>query len=154
MLTSEQTKTTIDQATHTITFQRSFQAPSDAVFDAWTKADEIREWWDPDGAPLVECAIDLRVGGEFKFVNHGHSPPFAGVYKVVERPSLLVFDAMGAVGTVRLTEASGTTRMVVTIRCGSAEHLEMFVKLGVATGTDRTLDNLVSYVGRRLSAGS
>jgi uncharacterized protein YndB with AHSA1/START domain len=149
MLTSEQTKTTIDHPTFTITFKRSFTAPQETVFDAWTQPDQIREWWDPDGAPLRECAIDLRVGGEFKFVNEGHSPPFAGVYRVVERPSLLVFDAMGALGTVRLEDRGGGTVMTVTIRCANAEHLDHFVKLGVAAGTDRTLDNLVTHVSKK-----
>jgi uncharacterized protein YndB with AHSA1/START domain len=147
MLTSEQTKTTIDHPTFTITFKRKLAASVEAVFDAWTNPDEISQWWDPDGVPLLDCSIDLRVGGEFRFVNRGHGPPFAGVYRVIERPSLLVFDAMGAVGTVRLeSNSGGGSQMTVTIRCAGPEHLEQLVKLGVAAGTDRTLDNLVAHV--------
>lgn len=148
MLTADQTKTTIDHPTFTITFKRRMGASPEAVFDAWTQPEQISAWWDPDGAPLVECSIDLRVGGEFKLVNRGHSPPFAGVYRVIERPSLLVFDAMGAVGTVRLESDDRGTQMTVTIRCAGPEHLEHFVKLGIADGTDRTLDNLVAHVAR------
>lgn len=146
MLTAEQTKTTIDRPTSTITFKRRLEAAPELVFDAWTRPEQITQWWDPDGAPLRACTIDLRVGGEFQLVNAGHSPPFAGVYRVIERPSLLVFDAMGAVGTVRLDAERGATLMTVTIRCSGPEHLETFIKLGVADGTDRTLDNLVAYV--------
>jgi uncharacterized protein YndB with AHSA1/START domain len=151
MLTAEQTKTTIDHPTFTITFKRTLGASLEAVFDAWTQPEQISDWWDPDGVPLRDCTIDLRVGGEFKLVNQGHSPPFAGVYRVIERPSLLVFDAMGALGTVRLDaeDRGGGTRMTVTIRCSGPEHLEHFVKLGVADGTDRTLDNLVTYVSTK-----
>ena len=83
--------------------------------------------------------------------DHG-TPAFAGVYSAVERPARLVFDAMGAVGTVSLEAEAGTTRMTVTIRCASAEHLEQFVKLGVDAGTDRTLDNLVAHVTRHRRA--
>jgi uncharacterized protein YndB with AHSA1/START domain len=150
MLTAEQTKTTIDHPTFTITFKRKLGASPAVVFDAWTQPEQISQWWDPDGVPLRECAIDLRVGGEFKLVNTGHSPPFAGVYRVIERPSLLVFDAMGALGTVRLDAVDrGGTQMTVTIRCSGPEHLEQFVKLGVADGTDRTLDNLVAHVATK-----
>jgi hypothetical protein len=39
--------------------------------------------------------------------------------------------------------------MTVTIRCGSAEHLEMFLKLGIDEGTDRTFDNLVAYMAKQ-----
>lgn len=144
-------KTTIDHSTHTITFHRTLRAPREDVFDAWTQPDQLAEWWDPSGTRLDECVIDLRPGGAFKFVNRGsaHSPPFAGVYRTVERPALLEFDALGSVGTVRLVADRDVTQMTVTIRCPSDEHLEHFVKLGVDVGTDHTLDNLVAFVSRR-----
>jgi uncharacterized protein YndB with AHSA1/START domain len=151
MISAEHTKTTIDRTTFTITFQRTFKAPREDVFQAWTQPDQIAEWWDPSGARLTECAIDLRPGGAFKFVNRdsAHSPPFAGVYRAIEAPSLLVFDALGSVGTVRLEADRGTTNMTVTIRCASAEHLDQFVKLGVDVGTDRTFDNLVAFMANK-----
>ncbi|CAN5910492.1 SRPBCC family protein [soil metagenome] len=151
MIAAEHTKTSIDRTTFTITFHRAFKAAREDVFEAWTQPDQIAQWWDPSGTPLIECAIDLRPGGAFKFVNKdsAHSPPFAGIYRAIEAPSLLVFDAMGSVGTVRLEADRGTTNMTVTIRCASAEHLEQFVKLGVDAGTDRTLDNLVAFVAAK-----
>src|SRR5438477_845097 len=102
MQISNETRSKLDRATFTITFERSLAASRDQVFDAWTKPERISQWWDPTGAPLVECAIDLRVGGAFRFVNEGHAPPFEGVYRVVERPAKLVFDALGSIGTVLL----------------------------------------------------
>jgi uncharacterized protein YndB with AHSA1/START domain len=138
----------IDPQNLVISFERTLAASRDEVFDAWTLPDRIRQWWDPTGTPLVACEIDLRVGGAFRFVNDGHSPPFAGVYEVIERPSRLVFQALGSVGTVLLEPAGEDTHMRVTIRCASREHLEHFVQLGVASGTDRTLDNLVRYISR------
>jgi uncharacterized protein YndB with AHSA1/START domain len=151
MISARHTKTTIDRTTFTITFHRTFEAPREDVFQAWTEPDQIAEWWDPSGARLSECAIDLRPGGAFKFVNQdsAHSPPFAGVYRAIEAPSLLVFDAMGSVGTVRLEADRGTTTMTVTIRCASAEQLEQFVKVGVDVNTDRTFDNLLAFMANK-----
>lgn len=136
----------IDREDLTLVFERQFPAPPEKVFDAWTRPEQIAEWWDPTGARLVGCEIDLRVGGRFCFVNEGHGPPFEGRYSVIDRPTRLEFEALGSVGTVLLETKEGGTRMRVVIRCASSEHLEHFVKLGVATGTDRTLDNLVSYL--------
>ena len=144
-----ETRSRVDHARHTIVFQRTLPAPREDVFDAWTRPEELTEWWDPDGRRLVECKVDLRVGGAFRFVNDGHAPPFEGVYRVVNRPAELVFDAMGAVGTVAFAAEGSGTRLTVEIRCASAEHLEMFTKLGVKDGTDRTLDNLVARITRR-----
>ncbi|MDB4973529.1 MAG: Activator of Hsp90 ATPase 1 family protein [Myxococcaceae bacterium] len=140
--------TEIDRKTFKLTFQRSLQATCAEVFDAWTRPEQVAEWWDPTGARLVECAIDLRPGGAFRFANEGHSMPFAGTYKVIERPAKLVFEAQGSLGTVSLEAAGNETRMHVTIQCASAEQLEQLVKLGVQTNTDKTLDNLV----RRLAS--
>lgn len=140
-------KATIDHETLTITFRRQFDAPREDVFDAWTDPDRVKHWWDPTGTPLAECVIDLRPGGSFRFVNASHhGPPFSGVYRLIERPQQLAFDAMGAVGNVRLESVAARTDMIVTIRCSSPEHLDQFVKLGVADGTDQTLDNLVAFL--------
>jgi uncharacterized protein YndB with AHSA1/START domain len=144
------TKTSVDRDTFTITFRRSFPAPREQVFDAWTQPEQIKYWWDPSGTPLADCFVDLRPGGAFRFATaSGHAPPFSGVYQVIERPAELVFDALGAIGTVRLELESAATRMTVSIRCTSLEHLEQFLKLGVDVGTERTLDNLVAHVTSR-----
>ncbi|MEO7032604.1 MAG: SRPBCC domain-containing protein [Polyangiaceae bacterium] len=140
-------QTTIDQETFTIAFERQLPVSRVEVFDAWTKPEQIAAWWDPSGARLVTSEIDLRPGGAFRFVNDGHGPPFSGTYAVVERPTRLVFEAMGSVGTVTLETEGNGTRMSVTIRCASKEQLEHFVKMGIASNTDRTLDNLIRYVG-------
>ncbi|MGC4094218.1 MAG: SRPBCC domain-containing protein [Polyangiaceae bacterium] len=142
-------KTLIDRENLTFTFQRTLRATPEDVFDAWTIEDEIASWWDPTGERLVECSIDLRPNGAFRFVNRGHSPPFAGVYKVVERPLKLVFEALGAEGVVQIEAQGELTHMQVTIRCGSAEHFETFIKIGVHEGTERTFDNLVRFIDTR-----
>lgn len=148
MLTSPRTATTIDRDTFTIRFERRFEAPPEAVFSAWTTPAEVSAWWDPTGAPLVACDIDLRPGGAFAFVNSGHAPPFTGTYREVSAPSRLAFDAMGALGTVLIEGDAGGARMVVTIACPSAEHLAQFLAFGVDVGTAQTLDNLVAFVAR------
>lgn len=147
------TQTKIDHDTLTITFERDFAAAREEVFDAWLDPALLTQWWDPTGAPLAACAVDARPGGAFRFENRGsHGPPFQGVYKLLERPAQIVFDAMGAEGTVRLDARGTGTRMTVSIRSPSAEHLAQFVKLGVDVGTARTLDNLVTLIAQRRSA--
>ena len=143
------TATKIDHETFTFTFERRLRATREDVFDAWTSPEELTAWWDPAGVPLTHCEVDLRVGGTFTFVNAGHGPPFTGVYRVIERPSRLVFDALGSVGTITLTADGGATHLRVEIRCASAAHLQQFVQLGVDQGTARTLDNLVARLDAR-----
>lgn len=148
MIASPATRTVVDSATFTLTFTRTFTAAREAVFAAWTTPEQLRLWWDPTGAPLASCTVDLRPGGAFCFGHEegGHAPPFAGVYRVVNPPEELVFDAMGALGTVRLEAAAPGTRMTVSIRCPSAEAFAGFLRLGVKDGTEQTLDNLVVFL--------
>ena len=146
MIAATSTGFTIDRESFTIRFERRLDADRSDVFDAWTKPEEVTAWWDPDGEPLVACTIDLRVGGSFSFATRQHSEmPFAGVYREIVPPERLEFEAMGAIGRVALNEVAGGTDMIVEIVCKSAEQLEQFVKMGVAQGTSRTLDNLVAF---------
>jgi uncharacterized protein YndB with AHSA1/START domain len=143
----------IDTSTHTITLKRMFDAPAADIFEAWTRKEHVSCWWDAAGEPLVVCEIDLRVGGAFKFATKSHMDmPFAGIYRELSPPSQIVFEAMGATGRVLLQETSGKTHMTVEIECRSAEQLEQYLKMGIAAGTSKTLDNLVAYARGGFSA--
>lgn len=146
-LSADATSFTIDRIAHAIRFVRDVAAPPEAVFAAWTTPESMTLWWDAGGEPLTRCEIDLRVGGSFVFVSPSHAHmPFTGTYERIEPPHLLVFEALGATGRVALDDHGGGTRMTVEIICRSAEHLDDYIRLGVANGTSKTLDNLVAYL--------
>ena len=139
----------VDREAHAIILTRMFAASREQIFEAWTRPEHVACWWDPTGRPLAECQIDLRPGGAFRFVNQQSrgAHQFAGVYREIAPPNYLVFEAMGAVGRVILEGIGGKTRLIVRIECGSAAHLEQYLKMGIDAGTATTLDNLVAYVG-------
>jgi uncharacterized protein YndB with AHSA1/START domain len=140
----------IDHVTHTIRFVRSFDAPAAVVFEAWTRPEHVRCWWDAAGEPLTVCEIELRPGGAFRFVTRGHPDmPFAGAYLEIAAPHRLVFEALNATGRVQFTGTGDKTRMTVEITCKSAGQLEQFLKMGVDGGTSQTLDNLLAYIQRQ-----
>ena len=46
----------------TLRIQRTFQAPAEAVFDAWTSEEVMRRWWQAEhGWETSEAEVDLRV---------------------------------------------------------------------------------------------
>jgi uncharacterized protein YndB with AHSA1/START domain len=49
-----------------IELQRSFRAPPERVFRAWTQPVALREWWCPPGWVAGEIEIDLRIGGAYR----------------------------------------------------------------------------------------
>ena len=47
---------------------RAFGAPIALVFDVLTKPEYVSKWFAGPGKQLKECSIDLRVGGNYRFV--------------------------------------------------------------------------------------
>jgi len=52
-----------DSTKHDLVITHTFDAPIERVWEAWATADDIKQWWGPDGftAPFVN--IDFREGG-------------------------------------------------------------------------------------------
>ncbi len=46
---------------------RIFNAPRDAVWNAWTEPDAVKRWWGPKVFTAPSVKIDLRVGGEYLY---------------------------------------------------------------------------------------
>lgn len=44
---------------------RTFDAPRELVWKAWTDPKYVMQWWGPKGFTAPVCKIDFRVGGKF-----------------------------------------------------------------------------------------
>jgi uncharacterized protein YndB with AHSA1/START domain len=75
--------------------ERTFDAPIEEVFDAWTSEAVLRRWLHcgPDWqTPVAE--VDLRVGGRIRIVMRdaaGADHGATGEYRLIDRPHRLVF---------------------------------------------------------------
>lgn len=86
----------LDVDTGTVRVERTFEAPAEAVFDAWTNPEVLRRWWkaSPDYDD-VDAEIDLRVGGGYRLAMRdpqaGEDHVVVGTYREVSRPDRLVY---------------------------------------------------------------
>lgn len=74
--------------------RRTFPAPRERVFRAWTTAEEIRSWQAPGPMTTPFATVDLRVGGAYQIhirAPDGREHRVAGVYREVDPPSRLVY---------------------------------------------------------------
>jgi uncharacterized protein YndB with AHSA1/START domain len=80
----------------TLCLERTFQAPAEAVFDAWTSEEVLRRWWHTQtGWETSEAEVDLRVGGVVRVVmrdpNKDAEYGGRGHYTEIEPPTRLAF---------------------------------------------------------------
>jgi uncharacterized protein YndB with AHSA1/START domain len=85
-----------DHRERVLRIERTFDAPIERVFEAWTSAEVLRRWLHagPDWETPV-AQVDLRVGGNIRIVmrnpSDGGDRGAGGDYVVVDPPSRLVF---------------------------------------------------------------
>ena len=133
-----------------IVVTRIFDAPRAVVFEAWTKAEHVAQWWDPSGVPLAVCEIDLRPNGAFRWVNRapdggeGHS--FTGNYREIAPPERLVFAGLAGIATLVFTENGKKTKLTMTMECATSKDRDALLQMRVDAGTAQTLDNLAAYL--------
>jgi uncharacterized protein YndB with AHSA1/START domain len=80
----------------TLRIERTYQAPAEAVFEAWTSAEVIRRWWQAErGWETSEAEVDLRVGGAVRVVmrdpDKDEEYGGGGTYTEVDPPNRLAF---------------------------------------------------------------
>ncbi len=73
---------------------RTFEAPRELVWKAWTDREALAQWWGPKGCAIEVARLDVRPGGIF---HYGIGMPDGSkiwgrfVYHEIEKPSRLVF---------------------------------------------------------------
>ena len=76
--------------------ERTFDAPADRVFAAWTSAEVLRRWWHAEHEWETTVAeVDARVGGAIRLVMRnpadGSEYGGRGTYTLIEPPRRLAF---------------------------------------------------------------
>lgn len=76
--------------------ERKFDAPAQAVFDAWTSEEVLKRWWHAGHDwETTEAEVDLRVGGGVRVVMRNPHEDVeyggGGEYTEVEPPTRLAF---------------------------------------------------------------
>src|SRR4051812_33496265 len=78
-----------------LVFTRSFDAPRALVWKAWTDPKQIVQWWGPNGFTTTTQHMEVKPGGEWRFVMHGpDGRDYENLirYEIVEAPKLLVYN--------------------------------------------------------------
>jgi uncharacterized protein YndB with AHSA1/START domain len=147
-----------------ITIKRTFDAPRELVFRAWTDPALVAKWWGPTDFTTPIAEIDGRQNGRFYIAMHGPKGteydvdmPMRGVYTVYDPPNKLVFTNEGifdehgdaqlsTICTVTFTEAGGKTELVVHVSLEKVNPAAEAAWSGAEMGWNQMVDKLVDFL--------
>ncbi len=75
-------------------FSRTFDAPRQEVWDAFTQAEHLEHWWGPPGGRIRVARLDLQPGGLFLYSMHlpdGRRMWARFVFEEIAEPARLVW---------------------------------------------------------------
>jgi uncharacterized protein YndB with AHSA1/START domain len=155
--------------TNTQIIEKFIPATPERVWELWTTADGISQWWAPDGFRTDVTALDLREGGELLYTMTAEAPEMVAFMQENGMPlatqsrktftqvrpvtrlayrSLIDFvpdhEAYEQLTVVDLEPADGGTRVRMQVE---ALHDEEWTSRLIA-GRSNELDNLVALVSR------
>jgi uncharacterized protein YndB with AHSA1/START domain len=143
-----------------LTLKRTFNAPRELVFKAWTDPALVAKWWGPNEFTTPICELDARPGGKIYIVMHGPKGtdfdidlPMTGVFQEFDPPRRLVFTAealpdekgipqLVTLDTVTFKEVDGKTNMTLHVVVVKSTPASAGALAGMEMGWSQSLDKL------------
>ena len=144
-----------------VMFSRTFAAPRELVWQAWSDPAHLHQWFGPTGFTTTTHEFAFVPGGVWRFIMHGPDGtdyPNRIVFREIDPPRLLMYengwDLPGAPldFTVRASfEALETgTRLVLHFVFVSVDAYRTAVeRYGVVEGGKQTMERIAEYVERQ-----
>lgn len=159
----------VDKENKRITVERSFEAPVDLVWSAWTEADLLDQWWAPKPWRAETKSMDFSEGGRWLYAMVGPQGEKHWAYFIYESISPRqrfagrdgfcdeagkANEAMpGAAWANSFAEDSGVATVTSDIRFQDLAHLETLLKMGFKEGYTMGLGNLQELLAKLQAKG-
>ena len=142
----------------TLTIEKKLNAPIQLVWDAWTKAEHIAQWWGPRGMKTKIIEHDFKVGGKWKFsmqMPDGNEFIAEGVYSEIEAPVKLVTSAdfkpmtEGVEMHILLEEKMAYTKFTFHVIHPTEEYCKQQEEMGFFNGWGSVFNQLEAFLMER-----
>jgi uncharacterized protein YndB with AHSA1/START domain len=140
---------------------RTFDAPRDLVFRAFTEPDLLVQWLGPRKYTMTIDRFDVRDGGSWRYVHsddQGNAFGFHGVFHGEPSPDGFVqtFEFEGAPGhvsmdTLALEERDGKTTVRTNSVFQSVEARDAMVQSGMAEGMNDGYERLAELMAKLIA---
>lgn len=144
---------------NTITIKRTFDAPIDLVWEAWTQAEHIIKWWGPDGIDTKIVGHDFSIGGHWKYIMAmpgGKDFIAEGTYLEIDPPKKIVTSANflpmteGVTMEVHLAENGDQTDFTFHVIHPTEEYKLQQEKMGVYNGWGSVFNRLSEFLAQEI----
>ena len=135
-----------------ILITREFNAPRHLVYKAWTTPELIKRWWHARRGSVTSADVDLRVGGQWRWVMLAHGEfevAFRGEYREIVPNEKLVFTEIfegfpegAALTSITFKEKNGKTLVEILVQHEKREHRDAHINSGMEAGMQDALDLL------------
>ena len=151
------TEVIIEPGKQDVVITRVFDAPREVVFQTATDPDLVPKWWGPRSTTTEVDKMDVRPGGQWRFVHRSDGQEFAfhGVYhdvvpneSVVQTTEFELAPGHVALETLTLEDVDGKTRYVARALYDTVESRDAAVQAGMEGGLREALDRLAELVER------
>lgn len=143
-----------------IRMARIFHAPRELVFKATTDPKMVSQWWGQSDYTTIVDAMDLRVGGKWRFVQRdpqGNEHAFRGEYREITPPSRVVqtFEYEGLPGSILVETLTledlggGKTLVTTTSTFDSKEDRDGMLASGMEGGANESWDRLAALLEKQ-----
>ncbi len=141
-------------------FDRLVKAPIDLVFQMFSEARHIDQWWGPNGFRNETHDMEFSVGGLWRYTMHGPDGkdwPNWIRYLDITPPTRIVYAHGGEMGeaahfdgVISLQPEGEGTRVTITLIFPTEEARDATLEFGAVEGGHQTLARLDAYAGRHL----
>ncbi len=147
---------TNDASNRTVTLKRTFNAPIELVWEAWTQPNHIVEWWGPKGMNAKVIEHNFKVGGKWKYTMQmpdGNAFISEGMYfEIVEFEKIISsadFKPMTeGVEIQAFFEKNGDkTNFTFNIVHDTEEYCKQQEEMGILNGWGSVFDRLTEHLG-------
>lgn len=147
----------VDKETRTVSITKEFAAELSLVWDAYTKAELLDQWWAPKPLTSRTKVMDFKVGGRrFYAMVSVEGDELGWVIQrytaITPKTNFKFFNAFadkdenpelpGSDWDLSFSEQGGATKVSISIYSESLERLERMIALGFVEGTKMQLNNL------------
>lgn len=154
-----------NEESKTLTIERTFDAPIQRVWQAWTDPKQIQQWWGPSGVTIPTCEWDPQPGGKLHIVMlageqlgelAGQRWPMQGIFKQVDDLKRLEFTnqavdndgniLIDGLTTVVFEGNDGKTKVTITAVAKPVAPVAEQMIAGMEQGWNQQTDKLAEFV--------